>query len=331
MIDRKTFLFNNQTVRSLLSLEETIKVVEAVFMAYNKGHVQEPDLMHFDANSGEFHIKGACLLSPKAYFGLKSNGGFFKNMDKNGLPNIQGLILLHDGDTGSPLAVFESGEITIQRTGALTAVAAKYLARKDSEIATICGCGTQGRIQLRALLKVCMVKRIIAYDTDQNAARAFVREMTEFTGMEIVASHSIEEATRDSDIIITCTPSRKHFIRKDMVKEGTFIAAVGSDSPGKQELDPRLIADSKLVVDIARQCLEVGDSHHAVAGGFMKPEDIFAEMKEIIGGRMPGREGDTETIVFDATGSGLQDVAVAAHVYEAGLMAGDVPFFRFWD
>jgi alanine dehydrogenase len=120
-----TLLFDKSTVGSLLSISETIDIVEEAFGLYAGGKTLKLDLMHVDSEQGEFHVKGGGIKKDKIYFGLKSNGGFFQNRAKFGLPNIQGLILLADGDNGAPLAVFESSEITIQRTGALTAVAAK--------------------------------------------------------------------------------------------------------------------------------------------------------------------------------------------------------------
>lgn len=121
---RETRIFNRSDIQSLMSLNEHIEIVEKAFRLYAEGNIIKPDLLHIDADQGEFHIKVGGLKFPKTYFGLKSNEGFFENKKKYGLPNIQGLILLHDGDNGSPLAIFESGDITIKRTGAATAVAA---------------------------------------------------------------------------------------------------------------------------------------------------------------------------------------------------------------
>src|SRR5262249_17372174 len=143
-------LLSRSEIASLLDLPDYIQVVEDVFLRHAQGRAFEPALAHVDADGGEFHIKAGGLEGDPPYFALKVNGGFFENQERFGLPNIQGLIVLSRADNGAPLAAMDSIEITIQRTGAVTAVAARYLARPDSRVCTICGCGNQGRIQIRA-------------------------------------------------------------------------------------------------------------------------------------------------------------------------------------
>ena len=138
---RELLLLKRSEVAALLDLPDYIEIVEQAFRLFAEGKTLEPGLLHVDAAEGEFHIKAGGLTLEKTYFGLKANAGFFQNKIRYGLPNIQGLILLFDAEKGVPLAVMDSAEITIQRTGAATAVAAKYLAREDTTHATICGCG----------------------------------------------------------------------------------------------------------------------------------------------------------------------------------------------
>lgn len=331
MKERKTLLFNNATVKSLLSLGECIDVMEAAFKAYSDGRVLKPDLLHVDAINGEFHIKTGGVMDPKPYFGLKSNGGFFMNKRNYGLPNIQGLIILQEADTGTPVAIFESGEITLKRTGALTALGVRHLSRVNSKVATICGCGVQGRVQLQALMEVRRIKRVFAYDLNYEQSVSFSHSMSKFLSTEVIAVKDLEGIAIQSDIIITCTPSKNWFLRKNHVREGTFIAAVGADSPDKQELEPSLLSGNKLVVDFLNQCISVGETHHAIDAGLIRPQDVYSEISSIISNKKPGRENDNEIIVFDITGSGLQDAAAAAYVYERGLNAGMETFFKFWD
>jgi alanine dehydrogenase len=314
-----TLLFDKTMVSSLLSIPETIGIVEEAFKLYAAKKSLKLDLMHIDTDQGEFHVKGGGIKKDKTYFGLKSNGGFFQNKTRHGLPNIQGLILLADGDNGIPLAVFESSEITIQRTGALTAVAAKYLARPDAAVATICGCGIQGRIQLAAIMQVMRLGKILAYDQNAEVAQSFAAANQPRYNATIEAAPDLGQAVKASDIIITCTPSRKYFINKEDVRPGTFVAAVGADSPEKQEIEPALIAGNRVIADIIGQCVAVGDIHHAIEQGLMTEADIYADIGEIISGQKPGRENTEEIIIFDATGSALQDVACAAYVYEKAV------------
>ncbi len=216
----------------------------------------------------------------------------------------------------------DSAEITIQRTGAATAVAAKYLANPHSRVCLICGCGTQGRIQLRALTRILPLERVFAWSRDNERAAAYGRSMSEELGIPVLPSSDIASAMRQSDIVVTCTPSRAPFIRKEDAHPGLFIAAVGADSPAKQELDADLVAASKIVADLRTQVVTVGETHHALEVGLMTPDQIHAELGDIIAGKRPGRTDPTEIIIFDSTGTAMQDVAAAAAVYERARELG---------
>ncbi len=328
-MERKTRIFNKSNVQSLMSLSEHIEIVERAFQHHAEGNILKPDLLHVDAEKGEFHIKVGGLTQPKTYFGLKCNGGFFQNKQIFNLPNIQGLILLYDGDNGSPLAIFESSDITIKRTGATTAVAAKYLALENAAVATICGCGIQGRIQLLSLSEVRNIKKVFAYDSDTTAADRYAQEMSQQLEIPVVSTKDIAGALKESQVCVTCTPAKEYFIKNEFAHEGLFIAGVGADSPEKQELDPQLIASNKVVVDILEQCVVVGEIHHAIEQGLMKKEQVNAEIGEIIIGKKQGRTSDNEIIIYDATGTALQDIAAAAYIYEKALKENIGTLFQF--
>ena len=316
-----TLLLSRSDVRSLLRFEECIDVVENAFRQYAEGKALKPALMHVDSVDGEFHVKAGGLELSRRYFALKSNGGFFQNMARFGMPNIQGIILLCDGTNGYPLAIMDSTEITIKRTGAAAAIAAKYLARKDSSIVTICGGGTQGAIQVLAMKTVLPLERVFVFDIDETRARSFAEKMSADTGLPVTAVATVGEATRQSDVIVTCTPSRRPYLGAADVAPGTFIAAMGADSPDKQELDPALLRKNKVVVDLIEQCMHVGELHHAIGDG-MRTDGVHAELGELVAGRKPGRTSKDEIVVFDATGTALQDVAAAAAVYEKAERSG---------
>jgi ornithine cyclodeaminase/alanine dehydrogenase len=255
------------------------------------------------------------------YFVAKVNANFPNNVKRFGLPLIQGVIVLCDAEDGRLLALMDSTEITIQRTGAATAVAAKYLARPDSTVVTICGCGNQGRISLRALAGRFSLERVFAYDSDVTQAEVFANELSAELRIQVDAIRELKTAINQSDICITCTPSKQPFLKRDCVEPGTFIAAVGADSPVKQELDPALLSQNKIVVDIQEQCAGIGELHHALDAGLVTRNDVHAELGEIVAGLKVGRTSPDEIIIFDSTGMALQDVAAAAAVYEkAGEM-----------
>ncbi len=152
--------------------------------------------------------------------------------------------------------------------------------------------------------------------------------MSPVLGCSVEAVENYRGATGESDIVVTCTPARSPILGRSDVRSGTFVAAVGSDSETKQELEPALLAASKLVVDVLEQCATIGELHHALDSGVMRREDVFAELGEVVSGRRPGREDEDEVTIFDSTGTALEDVAAASLVYERAVAAGaghDVP------
>jgi alanine dehydrogenase len=317
-----TLLLSRHEIASLLTLEDCIDAVEDAFKGHAQGKSLGTGILHMDAPDGEFHIKAGGLSEPSAYFALKANAGFFKNKERYGLPNIQGLILLYSADNGYPLAVLDSLGITVKRTGAATAVAAKYFARPDSKCAAICGCGTQGRIQLRALAKVLQLESVLAYSIIEGEAEQFASEMIAELGISIEPAQTVEAAVAACDVCVTCTPARHFFLQREFVNPGTFVAAVGADSPEKQEIDPQLIADSTLVVDLLEQSAVVGELHHAIDAGLMTEANVHAELGDVIAGKATGRTSADEITVFDSTGTALQDTAAAILAYERALSGG---------
>jgi ornithine cyclodeaminase/alanine dehydrogenase len=325
-----TLLLNRRDILSLLDLSDYLGIVENAFRRHALGETLAVDLLHVDAPDGEFHIKTGGLEQPRTYFGLKLNGGFFQNMARYGLPNIQGTIILCDGQNGYPLAFMESIGITIRRTGATTAVAAKYLARRDSKVVTICGCGNQGRVQLRSLALVLPIERAYAFDAAAEVAGRFASEMSQDLGFPVAAISDVASAVGDSDVCVTCSPSREPYLAKEYVPSGMFVASVGADSPEKRELDPSLLQGNTVVVDILEQCAEVGELHHAINQGSVTRDDVHAELGQIFAGQKPGRTSEEEIIIFDATGTGLQDAAGAAAIYERALETNTGTFFDFF-
>ena len=315
-------LLSRSEITSLLAFPEYVEAVEQAFRLHAQGCALEPALAHVDADDGEFHIKAGGLRGATPYFALKVTGGFFHNRARYGMPNIQGLIVLSRADNGLPLAAMDSIEITIQRTGATTAVAARLLARPDSHVATVCGCGNQGRVQLRALRHALPIDRAFAWSRQAEKARSFADEMSRELGIEVTAAGGLADALAQSDVCVTCTPARSPFLRRADVPPGMFVAAVGADSPDKQELDAELVAASTVVADLREQVVRVGETHHAIARGLMRPDQVAAELGEILTGKAPGRTSETEIVIFDSTGTALQDVAAAAAVYERARAAG---------
>jgi alanine dehydrogenase len=316
-----TLVLTRRDVEALLTPDRCRVVVEQAFRAHGDGTAAPPAVVGVRGTEGGFHIKAGLLRHERHYFATKINGNFAANAAR-GMARIQGVVVLADGDSGAPLAVMDSAAITTLRTAAATAVAADYLARSNAAIATICGCGVQGRAQLIALTRVRPLRKIYAVDADRERARSFARAMADELCIDVIAAGELRAAARASDIIVTCTPSTVPLLFDGFLSPGAFVAAIGADSDDKQEVDAALLGSVKLVTDVTAQCLAIGDLHHAVAAGLLTPQQVHAELGQIVAGRKAGRHTADEIIVFDSTGMALQDVAAAAAVYEAALANG---------
>ena len=319
---RETLLLTQSDVAALLTMDECIAAVEAAFAAYGEGRAGTPGILGMHADHGGFHIKAGFLNAGRSYFAAKLNANFPENPARFEMPTIQGAVVLCDADNGFPLAIMDSIEITSRRTAAATAVAAKYLARPDAHVATVCGAGIQGRVQIQALARVRELTQVFVFDKDDARARHLASALDNEVSAEVAAAADLAEAVRNSDLCVTCTTANRFFLRKDMVSPGTFVAAVGADNPEKQEIDPELLASGTLVVDLVDQCATIGDLHHALAAGVMTTAGVHAELGEVVAGKKPGRTSPDEITIFDSTGMALQDVAAAAAVYTSACAAG---------
>lgn len=317
-----TLVLTRRDVSELLDMDSCIIAVEEAFRLEGEGRAPRAGVLGFPTAGGGFHIKAAALELKRLYFAAKVNGNFPANRERFGLPTIQGVVVLCDAENGSLLALIDSMEITSLRTAAATAVAAKLLARPDSRAAAICGCGRQGRAQLAALCRVLPLRSAFVFDTDPATAEIFAAEMGPMLGIDVVIAATPAEALAGADVCVTTTPSRRPFLKKSDLRPGVFLAAVGADSPEKQELDPELLASARVVVDVLEQCATIGELHHALEAGRMTRSDVYAELAEIVSGRKPGREGSEEVVVFDSTGTALEDVAAAAAMFEKAVAAG---------
>jgi alanine dehydrogenase len=324
-----TLLLSRGDVERLLTPDECITAVEEAFRRHAIGEIPAPSILGIHVEDGSFHVKAAQIALDRPYFAAKLNGNFPQNGPRHGLPTIQGVLILSDASDGTPLAVMDSMSLTALRTAAATAVAVKYLSRERSQSALICGCGGQAAAQLTALLRVRKLERITVYDRDADKAAAFAAASRAAVDIDVTAAADLQKAVAASDIVVTCTTAQRFFIVHDMVRPGTFVAGVGADNENKQEIDPRLLAASTLVTDLTEQCCAIGDLHHAVAEGVMSAGDVHAELGQIVAGLKPGRTRDDEIIVFDSSGTALQDAAAAAAVYRRAIDCGEGVRFSF--
>lgn len=306
----RTLVITRRDIRRVMRTADYLVAAEHAFRVAAIGEAYSPHPMHLPTKRGGFHAKGASMSLGRDYVAVKVNGNFPGNPAELGLPTIQGAIILSDGSNGSLLAIIDSAEVTLRRTAAASALAARLLAGPDSRHLLVCGCGEQGRAHVEAMREVLPIERCLFWDRDSAAAEALA------TDLKGKAVKELAGAVQASDVIVTCTTATEPFLDLGMIGPGAFVAAVGTDSPLKSEIAPSLMVSAKVVTDLTHQCAEMGDLHHAIQAGSMTPADVHAELGQLLVGEYAGRTSPDEIIIFDSTGTGLQDVAAAAAIYE---------------
>ena len=263
-------ILSQNEVKSCLPMGEAIRAVQEAYISFAKGLVKMPPVMHLDVSqyNGEVDIKSG-YIEDLGLIGTKIASGFYENY-KLGLPPGIAVIILMDLKTSIPVAIMDGTYVTAYRTGAAGAVAAKVLARKDSNIIGVVGAGTQARMQILALREVFSLKEIKVWDINTTWRDRYVEEMSEQLKIPIEPVEHIKDAVIEADIIVTVTPSRKALVMKEWIQEGVHINAIGADGPGKQELDPFIVKRAdKVVVDSLNQCKIIGEIQHALADGLI--------------------------------------------------------------
>lgn len=294
--------------------------VEAAFRMFAEGKASPPKVLGIHTANGGLHIKAGVMNLNSHYIVAKMNSNFPGNPTRFNLPTIQGAIAVFNADNGALLALMDSIEITIIRTGAATGIASKYLSKKNSKVITIYGCGNQGLISFNAIAANRNLEVAYLHDTNQSQAEKLSRHLASaHKHLKVVCVNDVKSAIKESDIVVTCTTSKTPIIDLQDVGPGTFIAAVGCDSEDKSEIHPRLISASKVISDFTEQSAAFGDLHHAIEQGLVTTSHVHAELGQIIAGQKSGRENEDEVIVFDSTGTALQDVAAASIVYERAV------------
>jgi len=318
----RVLLLREREVGELLSMREAIAAVEEAFRLKGEGKTQMPpkSYIFFPSHGGDFRVMPA-YLEEREEAGVKVVNVHPGNPGR-GFPTVMATILLLDPSTGAPLALLGGTLITNLRTGAAGAVAARYLARRDSRVVGMVGAGAQARAQLRGLREVLEVERLKVVSAHPEKTREYVEEVRREYGIEVEEARGIREVVEGSDVVVTTTPSRQPLVREEWVSEGTHLNAIGADAPGKQELDPELLRRAKVVVDDVEQAMHSGEINVPLSSGLFGKEDLYGELGEIVAGKKPGRTSPQEITLFDSTGLAIQDVAVAWLVYRKALRLG---------
>ena len=315
-------VLNDEEVSGLVSFDENMRLIEQAFADYSMGksHAYPVIREKIEQHGGIFGIKSGYIETQEA-LGFKA-GGFWAGNKEKGLPNHQSVIVMFHPSTGQPRALIAANFVTQIRTAAIGAIGCKYLARPDSRILTVVGAGQQGRNQLEATLRVLPgLEEIYLCDKFPAAAEALARDMAHHP-QKIRVSNDIAEACSHSDVIITTTSSFEAIVMDEWIRPGTHINAIGTDTRGKQELDPRIFSRATVVVDDPAQCCYLGECQHAYDAGIISRDSLHAQIGELITGKKQGRSTQAEITIFDTTGVAIQDLATAGYALEEALKAG---------
>lgn len=300
---------SEQEARELVSMTDAIAAVENAFAAMARGAARNFPVVREPAGQRDavFGVKAGCDTT-LPLLGLKA-GGYWPHNQQARLGNHQSATLLFDPDTGRARALVSANYLTGVRTGAASAIATKFLARADSAVLGIIGAGAQSHHQLRATAAVRPLQRVLAWGRCTEHLAALGRTASEL-GLPFAAA-SVRDVAQAADVLVTVTPAQQALVEAGWVRPGTHVNAMGADTRGKQELDPRLVAAAALFVDEAAQATTIGECQHAFALGLITPASFRASLGEVVAGLKPGRRAADEITVFDGTGVALQDLVVA--------------------
>jgi len=297
--------------------DEALEAVADGFRRLAEGKATMPPIMRVDVaeNNGEVDIKSAYLQGLEG-FAVKMSSGFFDNR-KLGLPSLSGMMILLSTQTGFPLAILlDNGYLTDVRTGMAGALAARYLAPAKVKTAGVIGAGAQARYQMRALQLVRGFERVLVYSQPHETAESYAAEMAKVLGVPVFVEEGAETVVRQSDVLVTTTPSKAPIVRAQWLHAGLHITAMGADAEEKQELHADVFAHADVVVcDRKSQALRLGELHHAREAGMLPEDDEIVELGELVAGSREGRHNEEQITVCDLTGTGVQDTAIALLAY----------------
>jgi len=313
------FIVPERDIANLMTREAAFDAVEKVFAAmaakdaYNFPVIREA-IGHEDALygfKGGFDRAGLTL-------GLKAGGYWPNNLEKRGLINHQSTVFLFDPDTGMVKAMVGGNLLTALRTAAASSVSIKHLAPRDAKVMGMIGAGHQATFQLRAALEQRNFEKVIGWNYHPEMLPN-IEKVADEAG---VAFKPVElDGMAEADVIISITSAFSPSLMDAHVSAGTHIACMGTDTKGKQEVEAALLARATVFTDEVAQSVSIGEAQHAIADGLINESDIV-QIGAVINGAHPGRSSEEEITLFDGTGVGLQDLAVASSVVDLAIEQG---------
>lgn len=316
-------LLSPDDLKSLLSMKEAIDVVEEAFRQLATGTIQMPLRSRLEIREHEGWVAVMpALIERTGAIGLKVVSTYPANPTRHNLPTTLATILMVDAATGAVSTIMDGAFITALRTGAVSGIATKYLARQDSRVAAILGSGVQAETQLAAIVAVREIEKARVYDTVVSRREDYAQRMSRELGIDVAPSSTAEEAVKNADIIATATTARSPVIHVEWIQAGTHINSIGAPSPDARELDDGTIRKSRITVDLREAALkETGDLVVPILKGIISAADI-AELGEIVTGKESGRIDSDETTIFKSVGLAMEDVAVAQEAYQKASERG---------
>ena len=302
-----TLFLGKNEVLPLLDMKEIIPAVEDAFRQWALGQAQMPPKSYLTVDKGDFRAMPASLTGAA---GLKWVNVHPGNPSRN-LPTVMAIIIYNDPATGYPLAVMDGTDITAYRTGAASAVASKYLARQNPKTLGLVGAGRQAYTQLMAHAAIYDLQLIRVYDISPASTERLIRAFPQHR----IEAHTLPDVLA-SDIVCTVTPAHQPVVKKEWVRPGVHINAVGADAHGKEELDPEILNEAIIFVDDMRQASTSGEINVPLDRGLLDPRRIRGSLSDLVGGLKTGRTSDKEITVFDSTGLAIEDIACARLIYE---------------
>jgi len=312
-------------IRRCVELDrEAISAVADGFTSLADGEATLPPIMRLEIpdHAGEVDVKTAYVRGFDS-FAIKIAAGFLENC-RVGLPTGSSIMVLLSAETGRTEAVLlDNGYLTDVRTGAAGALAARYLAPGRVETAGVIGSGMQARYQMMALKQVRDFKRLMVYGIVPEQVNQYATDMRSALGVDVVQAGSVETAVRDSDVVVTCTPSREPYLEAEWLHPGLHITAMGTDAEDKQELYADALARADLLVcDDKAQSFRLGEFHNGLAAGILSLDHPVVQLGDLTSGRHSGRAWDEAITICDLTGVGVQDTAIARLAYRRAREQG---------
>ena len=322
--NRKTLILSRTDMMGLLEPKEYNDRVEHAYRMHGEGRYYMEPKGHIvlDKYPGEWEVMPSYIEEPEAaackWVSIRE-----ENRAKFDLPTVFSILIYTHPETGFPLAICDGSYHTVMRTGSAAAVSAKHLARPDSTSLAIVAAGNMAEGVLATCNEVFAWEDVRVWSRSQQTLDDFVQEQQpRYERFEIRASTNLEEVVRGADVVVTVTPARGPIVENAWIGEGTHIAALGADKEGDQELDPQILARSRIFVDDIRQCRTDGEINVPLGEGIISEDDVAGEIGQVVAGKLEGRTSEGDITVFDSTGFALQDSATVPLEYERALAAG---------